>query len=152
MIGLGTLVGLLAPWPFAIVVDSVLGNKPLPGPLGFLEGLNQYELLAVAVVGGLLLTATAHGLTVAEEYVNTKLEQHMVLDLRSKLFRHAHRLSLRLPRQQRHGHAHVSRSTQAGAVGAITVAIPPLAESVLTLVGHVRRSRTRSTRSSRCSR
>ena len=61
MIGLGTLVGLLAPWPFAIVVDSVLGNKPLPGPLGFLEGLNQYELLAVAVVGGLLLTATATG-------------------------------------------------------------------------------------------
>src|SRR5262245_48490336 len=70
----GALTTLLAPWPLAIVVDTVLGNKPLPGLLGFLDGLGTYQLLAIAVVGGLLITGLEHGFGVVDNYVNTKLD------------------------------------------------------------------------------
>ena len=50
--------------------------------------MGRYALLAIAVVGGLLITALEHGLAVVDKYVNTKLDQSMVLDLRSDMFRH----------------------------------------------------------------
>src|SRR5438105_2804071 len=55
--GAGALMELLQPWPLAILIDTVLGNKPLPALLGVLDGLDRYTLLAIAVVSGLLVTA-----------------------------------------------------------------------------------------------
>ncbi|MEY2515573.1 MAG: hypothetical protein QOJ89_2931, partial [bacterium] len=76
-------MALLTPWPLAILIDTVLGNDPLPSLLGVLRGLSTYQLLALAVAAGLLVTGTEHGLAVIDNYVNTKLDQKMVLDLRS---------------------------------------------------------------------
>jgi len=135
MVGVSALMALLSPWPLALLVDTVLGNKPMPALLGFLDGLDRNVLLVIAVVSGLLITALEHGLAVVDEYVNTKLDQSMVLDLRSDLFRHAQRLSLSFHDSKRTGALMFRINNQASAVGAVTVALPPVLTSVITLVG-----------------
>jgi len=128
-------MALLAPWPLAILLDTVLGDKQLPSPIGWLDGLSTYELLAIAVGAGLVFTALEHGLAVVDNYVNTKLDQSMVLDLRSEMFRHAQQLSMAYHDSKQMGKLMFQINTQASAVGAVTVSIPPLLQSVLTLVG-----------------
>ena len=135
LVGVGALMALLAPWPLAILIDTVLGNKPLPSLLSPLDGLGRYTLLAIAVFGGLAITALQHGLAVVDEYVNTKLDQEMVLDLRSDMFRHVARLSHAFHDAKRTGQLMFEINNQAAAVGSITVAIPPLLQSAVTLVG-----------------
>ena len=135
LVGVGALMALLAPWPLAILIDTVLGNEPLPSLLGFLEGSDRYTLLAIAVGSGLVITALEHGLAVVDEYVNTKLDQSMVLDLRSDMFRHVNRLSHAFHDSKRTGQLMFVINTQAAAVGSITVAMPPLLRSALTLIG-----------------
>jgi ATP-binding cassette, subfamily B, bacterial len=129
------LMALLSPWPLAILIDTVLGNKPLPALLGPLSNLDTGVLLVLAVAAGLVFTAAEHGLAVVDEYVNTKLDLSMVLDLRSDLFRHAQRLSTAYHDQRQTGMLMYQINNQAHAVGAVTVAIPPVLQSVLTLVG-----------------
>jgi ABC-type multidrug transport system fused ATPase/permease subunit len=135
MVVASSAIALLSPWPLAFLVDVVLGGHPLPSLLGGLEGLSRSQLLAVAVVGGLLVTGLEHGLAVVDEYVNTKLDQSMVLDLRSDMFAHAHKLSLAWHDRKKTGMLMYQINNQAAAVGSITVAIPPLLQSVLTLAG-----------------
>src|SRR4029453_17920831 len=135
MIGVGTFVALLAPWPLAILIDTVLGDKPLPSFLGPLDGIDPTVMLVIAVLFGFLVTALEHGVGVGDNYVNTKLDQKMVLDLRSDLFRHAQGLSLAFHDQARTGNLMYQINNQASSLGAITVSIPPLAQSVLTLAG-----------------
>jgi ATP-binding cassette subfamily B protein/subfamily B ATP-binding cassette protein MsbA len=135
LVAIGSLTALLSPWPLAIMIDTVLGNKPLPSLLGPIAGLGRYELLALAVGAGLLLTGLEHGLAVVDNYVNTKLDQSMVLDLRSDMFWHAQRLSLAFHDRTRTGQLMFEINNQAGAVGSIAVAIPPLLQSVVTIVG-----------------
>ena len=135
LIGMGTLMALLAPWPLALLIDTVLGEEPLPSLLDPLKGLNTYELLAIAVGSGLLITALESGLAVIDEYVNTKLDQNIVLELRSDMFRHVQRLSQAFHDTKRTGNLMFMINSQASAAGAITVAVPPLLRSALTLIG-----------------
>ena len=135
LVAASSLASLVSPWPLALVVDSVLGNKPVPALLGFLDGIDRYELLALAVVGGLLITGFEHGLAVVDNYVNTKLDQSMVLDLRSDLLRHVQRLSLAYHDHKKTGQMMFEINNQASGIGRITVAIPPLLQSVITVVG-----------------
>ena len=135
MVGVSAAMALLAPWPLAILVDTVLGNKPLPSILGGLGDVDRSTLLLIAVLGGLLVTAVQHGLAVVDDYVNTKLDQSMVLDLRSDLFAHAQRLSLAFHDRKRTGGLMYQINNQAAAVGGVTVAVPPVLQSVLTLGG-----------------
>jgi ATP-binding cassette, subfamily B, bacterial len=128
-------IGLLTPWPLAILIDSVLGNEPLPAPLSFLDGLDRYALLVAVVAAGFLLTVVENSLSVFDNYVTTKLDQRMTLDFRSDLFRHAQNLSLAYHDHSRTGMLMFQITGQADAVGAITTAIPPLLQSVLTLGG-----------------
>jgi len=135
LVAAGSLTSLLSPWPLAIMIDTVLGNKPLPGLLGPIDGLSRYQLLALAVCAGLLLTGLEHGLAVVDNYVNTKLDQSMVLDLRSDMFWHAQRLSLAFHDRTRTGQLMFEINNQASAVGSIAVAMPPLLQSLATVVG-----------------
>lgn len=135
MIGVGTFVALLVPWPLAILIDTVLGDKPLPSFLGPLDGIDPTVMLVIAVLFGFLVTALEHAVGVGDNYVNTKLDQRMVLDFRSDLFRHAQGLSLAFHDQARTGNLMYQINNQASSMGAITVSIPPLAQSVLTLTG-----------------
>jgi ATP-binding cassette, subfamily B, bacterial len=135
IVALGAGTTLLSPWPLAIMIDTVLGNKPLPSLLGPLDGLGRYQLLALTVSAGLLITGLEHGLAVVDNYVNTKLDQTMVLDLRSDMFRHAQRLSLAFHDRTRTGQLMFEINNQAAAIGAIAVAIPPLLQSLLAVGG-----------------
>ena len=95
---LSTPLALLTPLPLKIVVDSVIGSRPLPGFLDPLVpdaaarsdaaalALAVCLLIAVALVGGLVGLMSS----VSTEYVG----ERMVRSLRARLFRHAQRLSL----------------------------------------------------------
>ena len=134
MVVASVFAGLLAPWPLAILVDTVLGTKPLPSLLGFLGEWDRTTLLVVAVVSGLLITAFQSGLSVLDNYVNTKLDQKMVLDFRSDLFEHAQRLSLAFHNEQTKGGLMYAINLQAASVGQVVVALAPLAQSAAMLV------------------
>jgi ABC-type multidrug transport system fused ATPase/permease subunit len=132
------LVDLLTPWPLKIVVDNALGNELLPpmvaAPLGALAN-DRAAILVFAVVGGLVITIVNNSLTVLNSYIQTRIEQRMVLACRSDLFEHAQRLSLTFHDQNRTGDFMYRINFQAAAVGDIVMTIPPLVQSAITLVG-----------------
>lgn len=138
LIILGALAGLLAPWPLQFLIDNVLENRPLPPFLDRFLGpaaLSRLSLLIVAVTSGVAVVLLLHGLTVIDNYVNTKIHQHMVLDFRSDLFQHAQRLSLAFHERRRAGMLIYAINSQADAAARVVMTIPPVAQSILTLVG-----------------
>jgi ATP-binding cassette subfamily B protein/subfamily B ATP-binding cassette protein MsbA len=138
LIILGALASLLVPWPLKILVDSVLQDHPLPPVLSFFlrqPAEMRTTLLILAVVGGVLVTLLQHGLTVLDNYVNTKLDQNMVLDFRSDLFQHVQRLSLAFHDRRRTGKLIFAINSQGDAAARLVMTVPPLAQSLLTLVG-----------------
>jgi ABC-type multidrug transport system fused ATPase/permease subunit len=132
------LMSLVAPWPLKILFDSVLSSHPLPGflvpVLGPVAG-DAVFLTVVVVLGGFALTAVGNGLKVLGSYVETRLSQNMVLDLRSDLFRHAQRLSLAYHDRRKSGTLIFAINFQANSAAGLVMAILPLAQSALTLVG-----------------
>jgi ATP-binding cassette subfamily B protein len=124
------LVSLAQPWPLALMIDTVAGQGHAPFGID-----NRYTLLFLAVLGGFLLTVIVHALNVGNSFVDSKLEQNMILDLRSDLFAHCQRLSFAFHDARRTGELMSRINYQAAALGAIVMALPPLAESLLTLVG-----------------
>jgi ATP-binding cassette, subfamily B, bacterial len=134
----GGLVGLMLPWPLAFLLDNVLGNHPMPTAMAWLLGPmaeNRSTLLVLTVVAGLVLTLVSSGLTVLDNYVNTKIDQNMVLNFRSDLFQHAQRLSLTFHDQRRSGKLIYAINFQADAAARLVMAIPPLVQSGMTLLG-----------------
>jgi ATP-binding cassette, subfamily B, bacterial len=138
VICLSGLAALLVPWPIKILADNVLGNEPLPGfvarPLGSLSQ-SRYALLGLVIASSLAIALLSDLLSVVENYVNTKMDMGMVLDFRGDLFQHAQRLSLSFHDQRRSGMLIYVVNSMADAVARITMTIPPLAQSVITLVG-----------------
>ena len=130
-------VGLLVPWPMKILVDSVLGNEPLPGFLGTMIGSppDKPTLLLFAVGAGLAVALLSSLLHVLITYTNTKIEMAMTLDFRSDLFQQAQRLSMSFHDQRRSGMVIYIINSMAGSATALVMAILPLAQNVLTLVG-----------------
>ena len=135
MIFVASGVGVLEPWPLAILIDSVLQDHPLPESLQpILGGLDKGVQLVVVVVAGFALTFLLHGVGVIQDYVATKMDQRMVLDFRSDLFQHVQRLSLTFHDKSRAGNLMYRINNQASKVGTVTMSIPPLFQSLLTLV------------------
>src|SRR5262249_2185421 len=120
--------------------DNVLGQEPLPAALTALLGQladDRVTLLLLAVGAGLVVTLLDSGLHVAANYVNTRLEQGIVLDFRNQLFRHAQRLSVADTDQVSTGRLMYGINFEAAAAGGLIMAIQPIAQSMLTLVGIV---------------
>lgn len=131
---LASVTALAQPWPLATMLDYVAGHEPRASILLF--GLSdRYAILAVVVTLGFFITVTSHGLTVINSFVDTRLEQGMILDLRSDLFEHCQRLSLTFHDARRTGELMSRVNFQAAALGAIVMAFPVLAQNLLTLVG-----------------
>jgi ABC-type multidrug transport system fused ATPase/permease subunit len=138
LVVLSTLIGLLAPWPLQILVDNVLGTHPLTGVLAGVAAPiidNRVSLLVAVVAAGFAITLLTNGLTVFDNYVNTKIHESIVLDFRSVMFQHAQRLSLAFHDQRRTGTMIFAINGQGGATAGLLMAVPPLAHAVLTLVG-----------------
>jgi ATP-binding cassette subfamily B protein len=132
------LLALLGPWPLKILFDSVLGNHPLPGVLEPVLGPlmdRRIALLVVVVASGFAITLTQNALSVLNSYIETALEQGMILNFRSDLFQHAQRLSMAYHDRKRSGGLIFAINFQANAAAGLVMALQPLAQSALTLVG-----------------
>jgi ATP-binding cassette, subfamily B, bacterial len=94
---MSTPVALLTPLPLKIVVDSVLGDKPLPGfmqPLvpEFIVGSKEMVLiLAIALV--VIVALIGQLREICSLILTTYTGEKLVMDFRARLFRHAQRLS-----------------------------------------------------------
>ena len=66
-------VGLLAPWPMKILVDSVLGNEPLPQVLNSAGALttDKFTMLVIVVAAGLGVALASGLLNVLMVYLHT---------------------------------------------------------------------------------
>ncbi len=124
-----------APWPLALLVDSALGHRPAPGWLQAVHVDTPARLVGVAVLAGIVLVLASSGLTVLDEYVNTRISQKMTLAYRSDLFRHALRLPLSYHDNTRRGGLMFVINHQSAAMGEITVSLLPLVQNALTVVG-----------------
>lgn len=134
---LTVLLSLAQPWPLAFLVDSALGDKGPPEWLAGLAGETPGSRILFAVLLGLGLTLLVNGVNILAAYVQTRLEQRMILDVRSDLFEHVQRLSLAFHDQQRKGMLMFAINNQAAAVGEITAVLLPLVQNLLTVIGMV---------------
>jgi ATP-binding cassette, subfamily B, bacterial len=129
-----SLAMLAQPWPLATMLDVVAGHKTSAG--FFLFGnTNKYTILAIATAVGVFTVIVSHGLTVINSYLDSKLEQHIILDLRSDLFEHAQQLSLAFHDERQTGELMGRINYAASSLGLIIMAFPPIIQSVLTLSG-----------------
>jgi ATP-binding cassette subfamily B protein/subfamily B ATP-binding cassette protein MsbA len=138
LIALGAGVGLLTPWPMKILVDSAIGHAPVSGLVKVVAGPfaeRPMALLVFAVLAGLVLTVAQNAMSVLNNYVNTRLDQNIVLDFRTELFAHAERLSMSYHDRSHSGMLIYVINSQGDAVAKLVMAIPQLGQSVLTLLG-----------------
>jgi ATP-binding cassette subfamily B protein len=133
---LNTVVHLLQPWPLAIMIDSVAQRKPLPPIVrDLLPESHRYWQLGILVGAGFLFTVLANGLTVWQTAIDVAIDQKMVLDFRSDLFRHAQRLSLAFHDSRRTGELMGRINYAAASVGNVVMAFPPMVQALLSLIG-----------------
>jgi ATP-binding cassette subfamily B protein len=92
---------LLKPWPLQVVIDHVLGGKPLP--IAGLEAAPPSRLLVLACLGIVVVHLGSGALTLLHNYTTIGVGQNMVNDLRGALYRHLQRLSLAFHGRQRVG-------------------------------------------------
>jgi ATP-binding cassette subfamily B protein len=139
---LSSAFALLMPLPLAIAVDSVVGSRPLPGILGVIvpAPLRNSQTGVLLVAAGLFLALSAlrqlqeFGSLVLSTYTGEKL----LLQFRSRLFRHAERLSLAY--HDARGTADSVYRIQYDAMAVQTVAVAslvPLFTAIVTVAGMV---------------
>ena len=89
-------VTIWEPWPLKLIVDNVLGAKPLPPALASwaVFGTSPLALLNAAVAALLVITAVGALASFVQKYLCTAVGQHITQDLRQTLYRHVQRLSL----------------------------------------------------------
>jgi ATP-binding cassette, subfamily B, bacterial len=129
------VLALAQPWPVAFVVDSIIGHKRAPSWISGVIGSSTASYILLAVGATLLLTLLAGLMTVWNEYLTTTVDQRMVLDLRSAMFKHAQRLSLAFHDAENQGILMYRINNQAAGVGEIVVGLPAIAQSLLTVIG-----------------
>jgi len=94
---LTTPIALLVPIPLKIVVDSVLGTHPLPGPLeGWFPGAGHAPATGLAIAIGVLLGVTllAQVQSIGSAWLRAYVGEHLVLGFRARLLEQGQRLSL----------------------------------------------------------
>lgn len=133
------LLELLNPWPIKFVIDSVLGNHPLPEAFRVLlpgqTGEDKFFLLIMAVAAGFGLRLLISGLKIPETHLNIDLRQRTALALKSDLFQHLQRQSFVFHDNRRVGDSIYRVSDDAYCVDNILSSLPSLLASSLTLMG-----------------
>lgn len=133
----GILFELAKPYPLALVLDVVLGEKPLPPALQpLLGGASPATLLALCA-GAIVLLTMAHGaVTVGSNYLTIDVGQRMVNDLRTELYAHLQKLSLGFHYRQQTGDLLYRVMADTYSIqGMVMNGVLPLASAVLMLVG-----------------
>ena len=85
---LGAVFGLAEPWPLAIILDNVLEDQHPAASSGRLRRrTNRLGDPGDVVIARFLITAIGNAFSVINNYLGTKIDQNMILDFRSDLFR-----------------------------------------------------------------
>ncbi len=137
---LSAFASLVTPWPLTIIVDYVVGGNTPPPMFAVRPGAEGYFrilLLFVAVIAGLFVTMSTNLLNVLANYVNTRLEQSIILDFRGDLFHHTQRLSVAYHNQASTARTIFAVNFEAAGAGTVIMALQPLAQSALTLIGMI---------------
>jgi ATP-binding cassette subfamily B protein len=92
---------LLKPWPLQVVIDHVLGGKPVG--ISWLEGWSPRALLAGACIALVAVNLGGGLLTLLHNITTIGIGQRMVNDLRGALMGHLQRLSLAFHSRQKVG-------------------------------------------------
>jgi ABC-type multidrug transport system fused ATPase/permease subunit len=135
-----SFMGLLSPWPLKILVDNVIGSAPLPQYINEAAGGAIHEkspLLILTVLVALGITILGSALNVVSSAVDTKLEQQVIVDFRSDLFRHTEHLSVAYRDQVSLARLMYGINFEAAAAGSLIMAFQPLVQAGLTIVGMV---------------
>lgn len=96
LLGASIITNLLKPWPLAIIVDAVLGTKPLPGWFG--AGLNAWpksRLLILLSVATLILHLSQGFLSAATNYLSIKVGLQGLRRVRNEVFGRMEKLSMK---------------------------------------------------------
>jgi subfamily B ATP-binding cassette protein MsbA len=90
-----TAMGLAAPWPLKIVLDSVFDGKPLPLLPGWLAGdAHKLARLNLAVVATIVIAILQSVTAYVSAYYTVSIGQWVAHDLRNSLYGHLQRLSM----------------------------------------------------------
>jgi ATP-binding cassette, subfamily B, bacterial len=132
-------LALLAPVGIKIAVDSVLSDKPLPGfidgplPQAWTESPDTLLLVAAALIVGVAVLEQIVG--IANTMLSTYTGERLLLDFRTRLFRHVQKLSLAF--HDGRGSADTLYRIQYDAFAVQNIllgALAPLLTSVVTIV------------------
>jgi ATP-binding cassette, subfamily B, bacterial len=82
-------IGLLLPLPIKVVVDSGIGNGPLPGPLAdWMPAVSGNDAIALALALAVGFAALQAGWGLLDRLFREWLSDRMTLDFRGRLFLH----------------------------------------------------------------
>ena len=131
------VLGLAEPWPLAVILNNILHDTQPTGIVRDVFGSDPTTWIVLVSMVSLRfgIIVVGNGVTVLNHFYGARMEQNMVLDLRSHLFDHVQRLSLTFHDRRKSGALMSQINLQAAAVGNIVMVIPPLAEALLTLIG-----------------
>ena len=92
-------MGLAAPWPLKVVLDSVVGDHPLPGWLhGMLQpllgGEGKMHVAGLAAIMVIVIAVIAAIATYVANYLTETVGQRVGNDLRTRAYHHLQQLSL----------------------------------------------------------
>jgi ATP-binding cassette subfamily B protein/subfamily B ATP-binding cassette protein MsbA len=125
---------LAKPWPLKVIVDNVLGGRPLGWPL--LGGLDRGSLLAVACLGLVAVYALLGALGVTTNYATISIGQRMVNDFRSELYAHLQRLSLAFHSRRQVGDLLYRLTADTFAIQTLTMnGFFPIVSALVMLIG-----------------
>jgi ATP-binding cassette subfamily B protein len=139
---LSSVFALLTPLPLKIAVDSVVGSQPLPGFVAVIvpPGVQHSQTGVLMVAAGLVVLLAL--LKQLQQFGNIVLTtytgERLLLQFRSRLFRHAERLSLAY--HDRRGTADSTYRIQYDATAIQTIAVSgliPLITATVTVAGMV---------------
>jgi ATP-binding cassette, subfamily B, bacterial len=134
-----TLLELLGPWPMKILVDSVLGDHPLPGAFEQMArpvvNNSKIALLAITVLAGIGLKLVLSLLKVCNSFISVTVRQKIVLELKSTLFYHLQNQSLSFYDRRRLGDIVSRVNNDVWGIDESILTVMPLIAACISLAG-----------------
>ena len=127
---LETGTSLAQPWPLALILDYVLGEKRPPVPV------NEQIIIAGIAILLVFITTASRGMTSLRRYLLNKLGQETVFDMRDALYRKVHALGLDYHGKRRTGDTITRVTSDVKEVRSLLVdSVVEVGSSFLVLIG-----------------
>jgi len=98
-----TVLALAAPWPLKLAVDHAIGDQPLPPWLSSVGPLSPHAIALLAAGAGIALVTLGGVIRYAGTYLSGAASERIGAAMRSAMFEHLLRLSLRFHDRHRSG-------------------------------------------------